>query len=149
MPFENSLSIIIVGCGALGSHLAGKLSRLGHGVVAVDLRESAFAGLPEEFTGISLEADAAEPAALKRLPTDTADMLIAATGDDNTNLLVAQTAKTVLGIPRVVARLADVAREEIFRDLDIETVCPARITAKRIIDSLPLGSVREEGEENR
>ena len=60
-----------------------------------------------------------------RPPTkaEQADLLLATTRRDNVNLMVAQLAKTVLGVPRVIARVFDPQREESYRGLGVDTIC--------------------------
>ncbi len=123
------LYVVVTGCGRLGSHLANRLSRDGHSVVAIDVDERAFAGLSHEFGGFRVHGDATELAVLKQAKADKADAVIATTGEDNVNLMVAQVAKTVLGVPHVVARVLNPRREEIYHRMGIETVCPTAVAA--------------------
>lgn len=130
------LFIIIVGCGRLGSHLANRLSRDGHSLVAVDINESAFNALSAEYGGFRVEGDATEFAVLKQAKTDKADLVIATTREDNVNLMVAQVAKRVFRVPRVMARVFDPTREEIYEALGVETVCPTSIAGEALLQSL-------------
>jgi trk system potassium uptake protein TrkA len=123
------LYVVVVGCGRLGSHLANRLSREGHSVVAIDVDEGALAGLSQEYGGFRILGDATEVAVLRQAKADKADVIIAATGVDNVNLMVAQVAKRALGVPRVVARVEDPRREGAYRAMGIETVCPTAVAA--------------------
>jgi len=127
------LFIVIVGCGRLGSHLANRLSRAGHSVVAVDSDESAFGSLSPEYSGFRVEGDATELAVLKQAKADKADLVIVATRDDNVNLMVAQVAKAAFAVPRVVARVFDPKREAVYRHLGVETVCPTAVAAESFL----------------
>jgi len=122
------LYIIIVGCGRLGSYLANRLSRDGHSVVVIDIDESAFDALSAEYSGFRVEGDATEFAVLEQAKTDEADLVIATTREDNINLMVAQIAKKLFHVPRVMARVFEPKREEIYRDFGIEAVCPTSIS---------------------
>lgn len=124
-PIMRSLHIIVVGCGRLGSHLANLLSGAGHRVMVVDRDEDAFQGLSSEsFSGFRVAGDASEPGVLRRSKIDQADLLIAATSEDNVNLMVALVARKVFGVKHVMARVYDPRREEMYRELGLETVCP-------------------------
>jgi len=128
--------VIVAGCGRLGAHVAGELSRAGHSVVVVDLDEKRFALLPVEFGGFRLEGDATEVAVLKQAKADKADRLIAVTSDDNVNLVVAEIGRNVFQIPLVFARVSDPQREAIFRELDVHTVCPLTLAAGDLLARL-------------
>jgi len=128
--------VVVIGCGRLGSHIAAKLSGKGHSVVAVDAEHSAFDSLSSEFSGFKHEADAIEFASLKRAKIDRADLVIATTDDDNINLMVAQVASKIFNVPRVVARIEDPAKEEIYSSLGIETICPASLAGNAFLKSL-------------
>jgi trk system potassium uptake protein TrkA len=126
-----SLYIIVVGCGRLGAHLANLLSRAGHSVVVIDKNENAFASLSAEaFSGFRVEGDASESPVLRRAKIEQADLLIAATREDNVNLMVALVAKRTFGVKHVMARVYDPRREEEFNELGLETVCPTVIAAE-------------------
>lgn len=128
--------IVVVGCGRLGSLLANGLSRQGHDVVIIDRQEEAFADLSAEFSGFKLVGDAIESETLRRARTTDADCLIAAAEEDNVNLMVAQTAREIFGVRRVMARVAEPSRELAYRQLGIETVNPISLAGELILGSL-------------
>lgn len=121
--------IIIVGCGRLGSHLARLLSKDRKSVVVIDKREHSFHRLSEEFSGFTIEADAIEIDTLLRAKIDKADVVVTTTNDDNTNIMIAQIAKTVYKVPKVIARLFEPSRQQVYEELDIETLCPTILSA--------------------
>jgi trk system potassium uptake protein TrkA len=133
---ERRLFIIIVGCGRLGSYLANRLSRAGHSVVVIDIKESAFDALSAEYSGFRMEGDATEFGLLKKAKADKADLFIATTGEDNVNLMVAQVAKRLFSVPRVMARVFQPKREEVYHVLGIETVCPTSIAGEVFLESI-------------
>jgi trk system potassium uptake protein TrkA len=128
--------VIIVGCGRLGSYIANKLSHSGHSVVVIDSRESAFDALSSEYSGFRLEGDATEFDVLKQAKTDQADVLIATTHEDNVNVMVAQVAKKLFHVPRVMARVFDPKREKVYHHLGIETVSPTLIAGDVFLESI-------------
>ena len=128
--------IVIVGCGRLGSLLAGQLSSEGHSVVVIDQNEKTFNNLSSEFSGFNVVGDAAELATLRKAKVDKADCLLAVTSEDNINLMVAQIARTVFEIPTVLARVFDPAREAIYQELEIDTISPTQLSADLFIQTL-------------
>lgn len=131
--------VVIVGCGRLGSLLAGLLSTAGSSVVVIDLKESAFDLLPAEFSGFRIVGDAVEIEVLQAAKTHRADCLLAATEEDNVNLMVAQVALKVFQVPKVLARVFDPRREEVYREFGIETVSPTNLMADAFLASLVSG----------
>jgi trk system potassium uptake protein TrkA len=133
---SQSLYVVIVGCGRLGSALAGRLSAEGHGVVAIDRDEHAFAGLPPEYSGFRLEGDATEISVLREAKMQKADVVVAATREDNINLMVSQIARRVFEVPRVLARVFDPRREALYRRWEVETICPTGIAAALLLERI-------------
>jgi len=133
--------VVIVGCGRLGAHLAERLSRQGCSVVVVDADEARLSALSVEFGGFRLEGDGTELATLKRAKVDKADRVVAVTGHDNVNLMVAEIAKRIFQVPKVTARVSDTRREAVFRALGIETVCPLTLAAEKLLRGLAQSEV--------
>jgi len=128
--------VVVVGCGRLGSILADQLSRLGSNVVVVDRDEDAFKNLSIEFSGFQVAGDAAELAVLRRAGIERADCLLAATRYDNVNLMVAQVARSVFGVPKVIVRVFDPSRQAVYDQFGIETICPTLLSADRFLAAL-------------
>jgi len=125
-----SLFVVVIGCGRLGSTLANQLSRDGHRVVVVDRSEAAFALLsPDTFSGFRVEGDATQPAVLRRAKVEHADVLVAATSEDNLNLMVSLVARRVLGVRHVMARVFDPRRSGLYREVGVDNVGPTTIAA--------------------
>lgn len=122
--------IVIVGSGRLGSMLANSLSATGHQLVVIDKDESKFDKLSTEYSGFRIVGDANEMSVLRKAHTERADFLFAATTEDNVNLMVAQIAKQVFNVPRVVARVFDPARETIYGEFGIDTISPTKLSAE-------------------
>lgn len=135
--------IIVVGCGRLGSHLARLLSKARKSVVVIDKNEHAFHRLSDEYSGFTIEADAVEIDTLLRAKIDKADVVVTTTNDDNTNLMIAQIAKTIYKVPKVIARLFEPSRQQVFEELDIDTLCPTILSAVALKDYI-IGCETEE-----
>jgi trk system potassium uptake protein TrkA len=130
---KNSMYIVIVGCGRLGSYLANQLSRVGHSVVVIDKNNSTFEDLSPEFSGFRVLGDATQVAILREVKLKNADVFFATTHEDNVNLMVAQVAKKIFDVPHVLARVFDPRREKIFDQLGIETICPTSVAAEMFL----------------
>ena len=129
-------TVVIVGCGRLGSMLANRLSRLGSSVMVIDRDATAFDNLAPGFSGFQVTGDAAELAVLRRARLDEADCLLATTGHDNVNLMVAQVAKSVFGVAKVMSRVHDPAREAVYGEFGVETVCPVALASDAFMKAL-------------
>lgn len=145
MKRDISMRVVVVGCGRLGALLAGRLSARGAEVVVVDTAPDTFEALGPEFSGFRVVGDATELAVLREARVAAADAVIVATRDDNTNMMVAQVAKQVLGVRTALARVFDPARESIYHSLDIETVCPTTLAAGVVVDRLSASLACREG----
>lgn len=122
--------VIIVGCGRFGSYLANRFSRAGSSVVVVDPDPGSFAALSADFSGFTIEGNAFEFAVLQQAKTGKADLLMAVTQKDSTNLFCAQVAKTHFQVPEVVARVYDPTLAEIFQGSGITTISPVLLAAE-------------------
>ena len=131
-----SLELIVIGCGRLGSVLASHFSQQGHNVVVIDRDKSAFEHLTEEFSGFAIYGDAAEMQILQQAKLEKADCAIAVTGKDNLNIMVSQLAKTVFGVPIVLTRILEPAREEIYQKLGLTTISTIKISATAFFQTL-------------
>ncbi|MDX9818419.1 MAG: TrkA family potassium uptake protein [Desulfococcus multivorans] len=121
--------VVILGCGRLGSYLANRLSRDGNSVVVIDKDEATFRNLSPDFSGFRVIGDASHMAVLKEAKLKKADVLIATTREDNVNLMVAQVGRKIFGVPQVLARVFDPKREEVYAQLEIDTICPTSVAA--------------------
>ncbi|AEH50507.1 potassium channel family protein [Pseudothermotoga thermarum] len=131
-----SLYIILVGCGKIGSIVASRLSAMGHNVVVIDRNEKAFERLSEEFTGFKIFGDGTEVSNLRETRIEHADVVIAATDDDNTNFMIAAIAKQYFGVPLVISLVNDPYNEEIFRQFEIQIISPTSLSAEGILNKI-------------
>lgn len=139
--------VVVVGCGRLGSLLAGRLSQGGSGVVVIDRSEEALDLLPLEFTGFRIHGDATELEVLRAARIEQADCLIATTENDNVNMMVTQVAKVLFSVPHAVARVCDPRREGAYREVGIETVNTTELSGQRFMQLLlATGKTGREGE---
>jgi trk system potassium uptake protein len=127
------MNVVIMGCGRVGAELTVQLAKSGHRVAIVDKRAEAFDRLPPGFeaqkvVGVGYDRDVLEEAGIKE-----AEAFIAVSNGDNSNILSARVAREYYHVPRVVARIYDPKRAEIYERLDIPTIASVRWAAKQIL----------------
>ena len=130
------MNVVIMGCGRVGGRLGAMLDAQNHSVTIFDLDENSFRWLPSEFKGKAIIADGIDDDGLIRANINDADVFVATTQGDNRNLLAAQKAKFQFNVPKVVCRLYDPIRKELYRDLGIETISPTTVTAELLQDAI-------------
>jgi len=138
------MKIIIVGCGRHGSGLARSLSRIGHGITVIDRASSAFKLLDPSFKGKTIAGEGFDLDILLEAGIERADALAAVTDSDETNAVIARVARQVFRVPKVIARLYDVRKAEIYNRLGLQTIDPTAWGINRVVDLLlysPLGTV--------
>ena len=123
---------IIVGCGRLGANLANTLSDEGSNVLIIDKNKNAFRKLSPSFGGLAVTGDGTDSDVLQEAQIDKADVLVVVTNNDNVNVMIAQIAREIFKVKRVIARLYDPERECIYREFNIDTICPAVLSVKEI-----------------
>lgn len=142
------MRIIVVGCGRWGAGLAEALDQRGHGVTVVDRDAAAFDRLGPSFRGSTVLGEGFDRDVLQQAGAERADGLAAATARDETNVVTARAAAQRFRVPRVVARLYDPAKAEIYRRLGLPTVAPAPWGIHRMAELLlysPLHAVASVG----
>jgi len=118
-----------MGCGRVGAQLATALDENGHEVTVLDLDAYSFRRLPRTFRGTALLGNGIDQEALKRAGIEGTDIFIALTQGDNRNIMAAQIARHIFNVPRVVCRIYDPLRKEMYVSLGIEAVSPTTIIA--------------------
>lgn len=127
---------LIVGCGRVGSALAKLLDADGHEVVVVDENPSAFKRLGAKFKGHVVVGTGIDYDILKRAGAKTADGFVSVTDGDNRNIMAALIAQRLFKIPKVVCRIYDPPRGQMYKELGVQTVIPTTLGAKMIRDTL-------------
>ena len=130
------MKYLIVGCGRVGSALAKLLDSDGHEVSVVDENAAAFKRLGQKFKGHVVVGTGIDYDVLKRAGAATADGFIAVTNGDNRNIMAALIAQRMFKIKKIVARIYDPPRGQMYRELGVQTVCPTTVGAKLIRDVL-------------
>jgi trk system potassium uptake protein TrkA len=125
--------VVVVGCGRVGSGLASTLEGEGHTVAVVDRHRKAFRRLPDDFTGKRIVGVGFDRDTLKAAGIEDAEALAAVTNGDNSNIVVARVAREAFNIERVVARIYDSRRAQIYERLGIPTVATVSWTTERVL----------------
>ena len=132
-------SIIIVGCGRVGSQLAALLSERGSNVCVVDKNPEAFSNLGRNFNGTTLEGVGFDEDILIRAGIEECDCVAAVTQSDNSNLMVAEVARRIFGVPQVITRLYNPARESAYMQLGLDYVCGTSLVAEEVFSKIVSG----------
>lgn len=145
------MKVVIMGCGRVGSRLATMLDEEGHDVVVLDVKADAFRRLPEDFRGKKHVGNGIDMEILERIGTGDADAFIAVTQGDNRNVMATQMAKHIFNVPRSLCRIYDPIREEMYREIGLETISPTVVGADmlhdRLSQPLPAATGTEEPED--
>jgi trk system potassium uptake protein TrkA len=130
------MKTIIMGCGRVGGRLAELLEKAGHEVTVLDTDPYSFRWLPADFGGKALVGDGTDEESLRKAGIEEADAFVSTTQGDNRNVMAAQIAKNVFNVPKVVSRIYDPLREEMYHDLGLETISPTKVSAQMLLDVL-------------
>lgn len=142
------MKVIIMGCGRVGSELAATLDREGHDVTVVDMNDYQFARfLPETFGGRKITGNGIDQDTQRRAGIEEADAFVAATQGDNRNVMAAQIAKHIFGVERVVCRIYDPIREQMYSRLGLRTICPTIVGARLLKEALEADELQGEASE--
>ncbi len=130
------MRIIVVGYGRLGTQVVRHLDKKAHQVVVID-KQRVLMARPDRDPDVKLLAgNATDPDVLREAGAEGAAALFALTRDENTNLMVAQAARTVFNIPKVMAVVYDPAREPAYRAAGIDTMALTVAGAEFIVQQL-------------
>lgn len=130
------MKVVIMGCSRVGGMLAGMLDEAGHQVTVIDLDSWSFRRLPRSFSGKALVGDGTDVETLRSACIEEADAFVTTTRGDNRNVMAAQVAKHIFQVPKVVCRIYDPLREELYKSLGLETMSPTKIGAGVLMDML-------------
>jgi trk system potassium uptake protein TrkA len=120
----------------MGARLATLLDAEGHQVTILDIDSHSFARLPATFKGTTLLGDGTDEDSLINAGIENADAFVAVTQGDNRNVMAAQIAKHIFNIRRVLCRVYDPLREELYQTLGLESICPTVVGAQLLKEKL-------------
>ncbi len=138
------MKVAIAGAGNVGSYIAADLRESQHDVLMVEQDPDVAARVREVLPDVTVvEADACEPTALDGLGLESFDVVVAATGDDEDNLVISLLAKQEYAVPRVVARVNHPQNQWLFNEswgVDISVSTPHLLTAL-VEEAVAVGSL--------
>jgi len=136
------MEIIVVGCGRVGAELSYRLFHKGHKVSVIDIVETAFSDLPNDFRGRTLVGEAMDQELLHRAGIEKADGIAVVTSSDTLNAVVGHIAKSIYHVPSVVVRSYDSRWRNIYEAFELQVISSASWGAQRIEELLYHKEVR-------
>jgi trk system potassium uptake protein TrkA len=130
------MNIIIMGCGRVGEQVSRLMVEEGHQVVVIDSDPAALARLGPNFKGRAVQGVGFDREVLLEAGIEEAGAFAATSSSDNVNIVAARIARQIFHVPRVVARLYDPRRAEIYRRLGLMTISSTTWGAERIRELL-------------
>ena len=128
------MKIIIMGCGRVGTQVSLLLVKHGHEVTVIDHDANALSKLGADFKGKIVHGLGFDRNVLIEAGIETAEGFISASASDNANIIAARIARNIFRVPRVVARLYDPVRAEIYQRLGLTTISSTAWGAERILE---------------
>ena len=130
------MKILIMGCGRTGAQLACMLDADGHQITILDTNDYSFHRLPSDFHGTALVGDGTSDETLMKAGIEKVDAFVAVTQGDNRNIKAAQIARHIFKVPRVILRVYDPLRRELYSKLGFDVFSPTVIFAQLLKDNL-------------
>ena len=127
------MHIVIMGCGRVGSTLAHILEDRENTIAVIDRDPEAFRRLRSSFKGEKITGIGFDRAVLIQAGIERADAFVAVSSGDNSNIISARVARETFNVERVVARIYDPRRAEVYERLGIPTVATVRWTADQML----------------
>lgn len=136
--------IVINGGGKVGSYLARTMLRAGHDVALIEKRAEIVERLIGELPSrvLLIHGDGCDATFQEDAGAGRADVFVAATGEDDDNLVACQLAKVAFGLPRTIARVNNPKNEHIFNALGIEAISSTTIISRMIEEEATVGDIR-------
>jgi trk system potassium uptake protein TrkA len=139
------MKILIMGCGRVGARLASLLDEDGHQVTILDIDTYSFRRLPPSFGGTALYGNGIDEEVLRKAGIEDVDIFVALTQGDNRNVMSCQIAKHIFNVPRVVCRIYDPLREEMYSALGLETISPTKVFSQLLREKIEAPVSKESG----
>lgn len=133
--------VVIMGCGRVGSQLAKVLALEGHEIAVIDKNEAAFERLDPRFPGLKVKGIGFDIDVLEAAGIEKADAFVSVTNGDNSNVVGARIAKNRFRVPKVIARIYDPVREELYRRMGVQTISSTSWAANKVKDMLLHGEL--------
>lgn len=134
------MRVVVMGCGRVGAALSVELDAAGHQVVVIDRDSAAFARLWAEFSGRTVTGQGFDQTVLTDAGLEGADAFAAVSSGDNSNIIAARVARETFGVERVIARIYDAGRAEVYERLGISTIATVPWATGRLVRYITAGS---------
>ncbi len=131
-----NMKVLVMGCGRVGAMIATALWEEGHQVVVLDANPESLRRLPEELQQEAIVGDGTLEEDLIRGGIENRDVFVAVSPEDTDNILAAQMAQHVFQVSKVVCRIDDTARYEIYTELGLNAVSSTRLTSGLILQAV-------------
>jgi trk system potassium uptake protein TrkA len=131
-----NVHIVIMGCGRVGASLAQSLARLEHSIAIIDQDRLAFRRLGDNFSAKQVTGIGFDRETLIEAGIEHASAFAAVSSGDNSNIIAARVARETFGVSKVIARIYDPKRAEVYERLGIPTVATVPWTAGRLLKSV-------------
>jgi trk system potassium uptake protein TrkA len=127
--------IVIVGAGRVGLNLASFLISDGHDVTIIESSDNLCSNAMHELDAMIICGNGTDKKILEEANVADADVFVAATGNDEANLLSCILVKKYK-IPKIIARVSDPTHEEVFKEVGIDSVVSPELTAASYLEKL-------------
>ena len=121
--------------------MAKVLALEGHEVAVIDKNEAAFERLNPRFPGLKVTGIGFDIDVLEEAGTANADAFVSVTNGDNSNVVGARIAKNRFRVPKVIARIYDPVREELYRRMGVQTISSTSWAANKVKDMVLHGDL--------
>jgi len=128
------MKVIVMGCGKVGAQVSQRLEAEGHEVTVIDPEPASFALLGPGFRGRRLSGVGFDQKVLLDAGIERAEAFAATSTSDTANIVAARIARMIYHVPRVVCRLYDPRRAEIYKRLGLVTISVTTWGAERIYE---------------
>lgn len=130
------MKVLIMGCGRVGTLLATMLDADGYNVTVLDRNADSLQKLPPDFHGTALLGNGLDEEVLKKAGIEEADAFFAVTQGDNRNVMAAQIAKHIFNVPKVICRIYDPLRRDMYETLGLRALSPTTLFAELLKEEL-------------
>ncbi len=138
------MRVVVAGGGSVGISIAADLVNNGHTVQILEKNPDHAADLAKDLPGVEVvPSDACEVSSLQRAGLRAADVVVAATGDDEDNLVISWLAKQEFAVPRVISRVNNAKNAWMFNEMwgvDVSVSTPQQLTAL-VEEAVTVGSI--------
>jgi trk system potassium uptake protein TrkA len=128
----------ILGCGRVGSMIAGLLDQEKFEVTVIDNNYNAFGNLGDNFNGSQVTGNITDEEVLRSAGVETADLVVVLTSDDIANLMAAQMVRQKFNKEKILVRVRDPIKAGAFQEMGLKTICPTNVEFDMILKELKI-----------